>query len=84
MRILKDSRGKRTWTLTLALPAWFVLLAKFAVSGLSYGGWTTASMSALEFATAFGVIMSTWLVREYEEKKFNGGGLNGTTDKPVV
>lgn len=79
MRICRDSRGKRTWTLTLALPAWFILLAKFAVSGLSYNGFTAASMSPTEFAAAFGVIMSTWLVREYQEKK-----TNGNTDKPTV
>lgn len=77
MRLAKDSRGHKSWTLTIVLPAWAILLAKFAVSGISYGGWMTASMGPVEFATAFGIVVSTWLIREHKEK---GKETNGSSN----
>ena len=65
---MKDSRGKHSWTLTLVFPAWVVLIAKFAVSGVSYNGWSISAMDPIGFSTAFVAIMGPWLYRERVDK----------------
>lgn len=65
---MKDSRGKHSWTLTLVMPAWFILIAKFAISGISYNGWSISAMDPIGFSTAFIAVMGPWLYRERVDK----------------
>ena len=65
---MTDSRGKFSWTLTMVFPAWLVLIAKFAISGITYAGFTVAPMDAISFSTAFIAIMGPWLYREKVDK----------------
>lgn len=65
-----DSRGRESITLGLVIPAYAVLLAKFAGAGVSipYLG-TIPAMSGTEFAAAFAAVLGVWLTREWQEKK---------------
>ena len=62
----------------LVLPAWLVLVVKFAISGVSYNGWAIAPMGPVEFSTAFIAIVGIWLGREIHQKKLEGRDVNGS------
>jgi len=64
-----DSRGKQSRTLLFVGMAWVILLIKFLISGMTLPiVGTMTEMTAIEFGSAFALIMAPWLGREYTEK----------------
>jgi tellurite resistance protein TehA-like permease len=72
-KLLQDSRGRESITLSLVVPAWFVLLVKFVLAGVTLPGVgvTVPPMSATEFGLAMAGVLAIWLGREWAEKKGN-------------
>jgi len=67
--LLKDTRGKESYTLTLVVAACGLLLAKYAVSGMALGPLGVQSaISAMEFGGGFMLILAPLLQREWTEK----------------
>jgi hypothetical protein len=77
MRLLKDSSGRKSWTVTLCVPATVILIVKFAISGVKHLDWVLASMDPVQFATAFGLVMAPLIARDAVEKF--GNQKNGST-----
>lgn len=77
MRLLNDSRGKKSWSLTLAVPACIAITAWFLVGGLDVTVGSvhvvTATKDASQYALAVGVWLAFFGHRETVEKKLNGG-----------
>lgn len=70
MFLLKDSRGKPSLTFTLIVPPYCLVLAKFAIGGLTLGSLGTFPvMSGGELAAALGAIFALWWGREKTEKQ---------------
>jgi hypothetical protein len=67
MRLLKDSSGRKSWTVTLCVPASIILVVKFAIGGIKYLDLVFASMDPIQFATAFGLVMAPLLARDAVE-----------------
>lgn len=73
--LLRDSRGRESTTLSLVVPAWFALLVKFILAGLTLPVvGVVPTMSATEFGLAMAGVLAIWLGREFNEKKGNGDG----------
>lgn len=73
--LLKDSRGRESTTLSLVVPAWFVLLVKFLLAGIKLPVvGLVPPMSATEFGLAVAGVLAIWLGREWTEKKGSGNG----------
>ncbi|MEJ1353115.1 MAG: hypothetical protein RPU13_07625 [Candidatus Sedimenticola sp. (ex Thyasira tokunagai)] len=71
--MLKDSRGKKSKTLTFVTIGFAVVVLKFLFAGLELGDMgEVPPMSGIEFAAAAAAVLAIWLGREYTEK--NGGG----------
>lgn len=74
-RLLRDSRGRESITLSLVVPAWFALLVKFLAAGLTLPViGIVPPMSATEFGLAMAGVLAIWLGREWTEKKGSGNG----------
>lgn len=69
MKLIRNSRGEKSWTVTLTLIPVSLINLKFLVSGMifPYIGLQPV-MSALEYATALGIAMAPLLVKEGVEK----------------
>ena len=67
---IRDTRGRESITLTFCTVATVILLAKFALAGLTlpYIG-LVPLMGAGEFGLAFAAVLAPWLHREWVEKK---------------
>ena len=78
-RIMRDSRGQPSWTLTMVVPGFFSLTAKFLVGGLTFPVvGLIPLMSGLDYAAAAAAILGVWVTREYNDKrleKTNGNSL---------
>jgi len=77
MSLLRDQNGGLSKTLVLfVIPAFAVLLFKFAIAGMevtaSVGHVLAPAMSAGEFGAAFVGIVGIWVARETKEAHFNG------------
>ncbi len=76
-RLLCDSRGKSSWTVTLAVPAVIAITTWFLFGGLDLTvelaarkiHILTATKSAAEYAAAVGVWLGFFAQREWTEKK---------------
>jgi len=68
MSIIQKSR--ESTTLQLVIPAYFVLLAKFAVAGMTIWGFEFAQMTATEFGVAQAAVLAVWLTREWRSAHF--------------
>jgi len=80
-KLLCDSRGRRSWAHTLAVPAAVVITLWFITGGLdiTIGSLHVllATRSAAEYALAVGVWLAFLGQREYTEKKLSAGGSGG-------
>lgn len=65
---IKDSRGRESHTLMFVAIAAMLLIAKFAIAGLTLFGLVFPGMSAGEFGAAFTLILAVWLGREWTDK----------------
>lgn len=78
MRLIKDSRGKKSWSWTLAIPALFLFTLRAALSGIdvTVAGlhFTLASVDGLSYAAMCGPWLAYLGQREYVEKVKNGNG----------
>ena len=83
MTLIKDSRGRRSWHLTLAIPAVVLLTASFLAGGLdlSVGEFRVilASRSGADYALMLAPFLAAMGWRDYIEKVKcgNGNGGNG-------
>lgn len=83
MRLLKDSRGIKSWHLTLAIPATILITAWFILGGVSLEVVGLKLVIATKSGTDYLAAISPWLAalgfREYVEKvtKSNRGKTNG-------
>ena len=67
--LLRDTKGKPSWTLTMIVPGYGALTMKFLASGLTYPiVGTIPVMSGGEFAAAAMVLLAAWVTREATEK----------------
>lgn len=77
-RLLCDSRGHRSWTHTLAIPASILITLWFLSGGIDLQVGPvhiiTATKSAAEYALAVGVWLAFLGQREWTEKKFPSQG----------
>lgn len=62
--LCRDSKGRRSWTVTLILPAWFLLVVKFALSGIKIGETVFASIDVISFGTALTAIIAPLVARD--------------------
>ena len=58
---------RESTTLKLVVPAWFILLGKFAVGGLDFGFGEFPAIGATEFGFAVAAVLAIWLGREVKE-----------------
>ncbi len=65
---LTDSRGRESKTLFFVTVTWAVMVFKFAIAGLTYGGVTAPEMDVQNFGFAVAAILAVWLGREWNEK----------------
>lgn len=65
---LKDTRGKESTTLTFVVIAFLVVVIKFLLAGLTLFGKEIPPMTGIEFAAAFGAVLSVWQYRETKSK----------------
>jgi len=65
---LLTRRGKPSITLTFVVPAMVLIMAKFALAGLTVFGQTWPEFSGVDFAASFGSIGGIWWMREKTEK----------------
>ena len=67
--LLRDTKGKPSWTLTIIVPGYVALSLKFLASGLTYPivGMLPV-MSGGEYAAATMVLLGSWVAREATEK----------------
>lgn len=66
---MKDTRGKKSWTLFFVLVSWSAVLIKFILAGVSLGSLgIMPNITALEFGGAVTAILAPWIAREYTEK----------------
>jgi hypothetical protein len=66
---MKDTRGRKSWTLFFVFVSWVAVLLKFILSGVSLGSLgIMPTISALEFGGAITAILAPWIAREYTEK----------------
>lgn len=77
MRLIADSRGRKSWHLTLAIPAVVLLTTSFLAGGLdvSIGEFRIilASRSGADYALMLAPFLAAMGFREYVEKvKCNG------------
>ena len=80
--LIRDSRGKPSWTWTLVLPMTVIITIWFVIGGVdvTVGGVhvITATKSGADYALAVGVWLALVCQRGYTEKvKMNNGGANG-------
>ena len=72
MRLLptvKDSRGRESHTLLFVGFAAVILNVRFALAGFKiFDIGIMPGMTAIEFGTAFGLVMAVWLGREWTDK----------------
>ena len=69
MRLLKDTKGKRSWTLTFVAPGYLALILKFLAGGLTMPiVGIMPVMGGAEFAAAAGALLGIWVAREATEK----------------
>lgn len=80
-RIMRDSRGQPSWTLTMVVPGFFALTTKFLVGGLTFPVvGLIPLMSGLDYAAAAAAILGVWVTREYNDKKLEAvAAANGKT-----
>jgi len=76
-RLLRDTRGQPSWTLTLAIPVVLVLTVRMLLGGaeVTLIGWGAVKLSpwaGQDYALAVGVWLGLWAHREYTEKMKNG------------
>lgn len=68
-KLLKDSRGRESMTLSLVVPAWAALLIKFLLAGITLPVvGAVPAMSAGEFGAAVALVLAIWLGREWTDK----------------
>ena len=78
-RLLRDSRGVPSWTITMVAPGFFALTVKFLIGGLTIPVvGLMPPMSGMDYAMAVVAILGTWVAREYGDKKLE----NGTKSAP--
>ncbi len=66
---MRDTRGNPSITLTFVTVSLVVVLAKFALAGLTLPGvGTVPAMTGTEFAAAAGALLGIWWAREKTEK----------------
>jgi hypothetical protein len=68
MSLIKDSRGQKSWTVTLTVPAILILMTKFILSGIAIGPFVLASVDPISFATAFAAILAPLVARDAADK----------------
>jgi urea transporter len=68
MKVLKDSRGRESKTLTFVAVTWVVMVFKFAIAGLEYNGVTAPPMDVQSFGIAVAAVLAIWLGREWKQK----------------
>lgn len=76
-RLLRDSRGNGSWTLTMIVPAFTALTLKFLAGGFTFPVvGLMPLMGGVEYATAAAALLGLWVTREYQDKKnmANGNG----------
>lgn len=64
MSLVKDSRGCKSWTVTLVVPAAMLLLIKFAIAGVKMGETIFASIDPISFGTAFAAVIAPLVARD--------------------
>ncbi len=69
---LKDTRGKESTTLTFVVVAFIVVIVKYILAGFTIMGSTIPDMTGIEFAAAFGAVLSVWQYRETKAKAIDG------------
>lgn len=68
-RLLRDTRGDSSWTLTLVVPAFVAATGKFLIGGVTLGPLGVMPvMSGIEYATAVAAIIGVWVAREAKDK----------------
>lgn len=68
MRLLRDSRGTPSWSVTLAIPALIAMTLRFVLGGLTLFGVTIPVWTANEYALAAGIWLAFFGQREYVSK----------------
>ncbi len=72
-RLIKDSRGVKSWTYTLSVPAIVLITLRWLVGGLTLTwaghGVTISPVSGGDYAMMVGVWLGFIAQREYVEKK---------------
>lgn len=71
MTLVKDSRGRPSWTLTLAIPAAVLITLRYLLGGVAVDalGATLTVVSGAEYALAVGVWLAFFGYREHDEKR---------------
>ena len=74
MRLIRDSRGGPSWTITLGVPVAVVLTIKFALGGIAWGTWAMASIDPLAYVGGITAVFTFIAQREFISKKNGGNG----------
>lgn len=87
MRILKDTDGKASWTVTLGVPAVIILTLRWLVAGVDVtypGGHVSVSAwTGGDYAMAVGVWLGFLAQKGWRDRAANGNG-NGAASPKVV
>ena len=86
MRLLMDARGQKSWTLSLIVPSYIALTAKFLFASVLIPRiGTVPAMTGYEYATSAVALLGVWVAREYNANKNgkNGGVASGVTNPTV-
>lgn len=82
MRLMHDSKGCKSWTVTLVVPAALLLLIKFSLAGIKFGETVFASIDPVSFGTAFAAVIAPLVARD--AWRFERAKNGSNPDQPPV
>jgi membrane protein YdbS with pleckstrin-like domain len=79
MRLINDSKGCKSWTVTLVVPTALIMVLKFALSGVKIGELVFASVDLTAFGVAFAAVIAPLVARD--GWRYMSGNSNSTWSK---